>query len=315
MDVDLPEFLSHWTTLSKPITSKTLKRAILEVLELEHSPRQRKEEEDLASNTSAMARILVAEDVETNQKIAKEMIQMLGCDVEIASNGKEAVEKYLYGNFDLIFMDCQMPVMDGYEATQRIRMLEDNSRLKPVPIVALTAGINKEDKEKCKIAGMNRYLTKPFSISELTGVLKEFLGENVSYRSVRDKGADSATTASALLEVINRQAVDNIREVEKQTGRSILPAIFEGFNSQMTEKFQELDVDLDSEDPQALYRTAHAIKSMSANIGAVKVQQISSDIEVTGRAGSTAGTEKDIILLKTAYKDFVKVFEAEFLAG
>ena len=314
-DMDIPEYLPHWTPLSKPITSKILKDAILKVVPLEGNPADTEKNEDRAASIGTAAKILVAEDVVTNQKIAQEMIQMLGCEVDIANNGKEAIEKYSTGNFDLIFMDCQMPVMDGYEATRHIRVQEKENQLNMVPIVALTAGINKEDKARCKAAGMNRYLTKPFSISELTGVLKEFLGENISYTpthmSIRPDAIESGATTSAPLEVINRQAVDNIREVEKQTGRSILPAIFEGFNSQMAEKLKELDIDLGSGDPQALYRTAHAIKSMSANIGAEQVRRISSDIEVAGRAGTTDGMSEQVILLKKAYNNFVLLFKIE----
>ena len=313
-EAEAPKLFTHWITLSKPVTSKTLEHAVRNVLGM-NKPSVLHETQIQEPPAKTNARILVTEDVETNQKIAREMIQMLGCKVDIANNGEEAIEKYRSGNFDLIFMDCQMPIMDGYEATRKIRALENENSHKPIPIIALTAGINEEDKTKCKAAGMNRYLTKPFSISELTEVLKAYLGDKVESvaRGVSDPNItpEPRTKTPAHLEIINRTAVENIREVEKQTGRSILPTIFDGFNSQMSEKLEEIESDLKSGDPQALYRTAHAIKSMSANIGAEQVRQLSSSIEITGRAGSTEGISNEILLLGQAYEEFVKSFEAE----
>ncbi len=313
-EAEVPKSFTHWVTLSKPVTSKTLEHAIRNVLGI-HKPSILLETQEQEPPIKTNARVLVTEDVETNQKIAREMIQILGCEVDIASNGEEAVEKYSSGHFDLIFMDCQMPIMDGYEATRQIRMLENENQCKPIPIIALTAGINEEDKARCKAAGMNRYLTKPFSISELTEVLTAYLGYKVGSAALgvskENIVPEPRTKTPVHLEVINWAAVENIREVEKQTGRSILPTIFDGFNSQMSEKLEEIESDMKSGDPQALYRTAHAIKSMSANIGAEQVRQLSSSIEITGRAGSTEGIADEILLLGEAYKEFVKSFEAE----
>jgi CheY-like chemotaxis protein/nitrogen-specific signal transduction histidine kinase/HPt (histidine-containing phosphotransfer) domain-containing protein len=315
IDVELPDQLNNWIPLSKPVTSKGLESAIAElVVSDDMDVPTEQNTEDAVSYT---AKILVTEDVETNQRIAQEMIQMLGCEVDIANNGEEAIEKYMDGNFDLIFMDCQMPVMDGYEATRRIRELESSNQYQPIPIVALTAGINKEDKERCRLAGMNRYLTKPFSITELTEVLRDFLGESIGTFSParEDRKNHTATditedTNDPRLEIINEKAVNNIREVEKQTGRSILPTIFEGFKSQMNEKLEELGNDLNNGDPQSLYKTAHAIKSMSANIGAEQVRRHSSSIEIIGRSGSIEDVADTIQTLKSAYEEFVMSFGA-----
>src|SRR5690606_4479430 len=119
--------------------------------------------------------ILVAEDVHTNQQIIVEIIRLLGHEVEIAGNGQIAVEKYLCGKFSLIFMDCQMPVMDGYTATRKIRIIEMEQNIQRVPIIALTAGSNKEDKDRCYQAGMDGYLTKPFSISDIQKNIEKHL--------------------------------------------------------------------------------------------------------------------------------------------
>jgi len=314
IDIELPAPFTNWLRLSKPVTAKGLLSALGKLTGNGNSTVQ-DAKEIITPKTSSALRVLVAEDVETNQKIALEMIQMLGCEVDIADNGEEAIEKFENGNYDLIFMDCQMPIMDGYEATRRIRELEREGKLSPVPIVALTAGINKEDKLRCKDAGMNRYLTKPFSIPDITAVLREFLGHNIGSKPIngldKEKRTEADTTTTHHVVVINKQAVDNIREVEKQTGRLILPAIFEGFNSQMADKLQEIDDNFQSGDSDAIYRTAHAIKSMSANIGAEQVRQISSNIEIEGRAGSLENAGDNIILLKGAYREFAELFKTE----
>lgn len=95
------------------------------------------------------------------------MLQILNFSVVIAQNGEEAVKQYLENDFDLIFMDCQMPLMDGFEATTKIRELESREEKNHTPIIALTAGSGKEDRLRCIRSGMDDYLTKPFSISEL----------------------------------------------------------------------------------------------------------------------------------------------------
>ena len=108
--------------------------------------------------------ILLAEDNRVNQQVAVKMLRKMGCTTEIAQNGSEAVEKVKIGNFDLVFMDCQMPIMDGFEATKQIRALDAGDGL---PIVAMTANAMKGDQERCLEAGMDDYLAKPISTESL----------------------------------------------------------------------------------------------------------------------------------------------------
>jgi CheY-like chemotaxis protein len=105
----------------------------------------------------ATPRALLVEDNATNQFVAKRFIEKAGCVVDVAANGAEALEKIAAADFDLVFMDCQMPIMDGYEATKRIRQ----GRLSTVPIIAMTAHAMKGDRERCLAVGMTEYLSKP----------------------------------------------------------------------------------------------------------------------------------------------------------
>ncbi|WP_397456063.1 response regulator [Pseudomonas versuta] len=114
------------------------------------------------------AQVLLVEDNPVNQLVAKGMLGKLGCDVVIAAHGGEALSQLERSNFDLVLMDCNMPVMDGYEATRQIRQ---SGRWPQLPIVALTANAMPEERERCRTAGMNDYLAKPFRREELEALL------------------------------------------------------------------------------------------------------------------------------------------------
>jgi CheY-like chemotaxis protein len=119
------------------------------------------------------AHVLLVEDYPVNQELTQAMLEMIGCQVEIANNGKEALQILQDKNFDLIFMDLLMPEMDGFECTREIRKLPPP--LRTVPIVALTANALQGDREKCLLAGMDDYISKPFRITDLEHILKKFL--------------------------------------------------------------------------------------------------------------------------------------------
>jgi CheY-like chemotaxis protein len=114
--------------------------------------------------------ILLAEDNKVNQKLASRMLEKLGHEVVIAENGEEAIEKMKQGDFDLILMDVQMPIMDGFQATKKIRESEQKGN-KHIPIIALTAYAMKGDREKCLKAGMDGYLSKPINLKEIKNTI------------------------------------------------------------------------------------------------------------------------------------------------
>lgn len=119
-------------------------------------------------------RVLVAEDNEVNQMVSKAMLERLNCEVIMACNGAEALSAYISQHFDLILMDCNMPVMDGFEATRQIRALEQQREAAPVPIVALTAHAFEHIRQECLDAGMNGHLSKPFDFEQLDKLLQQF---------------------------------------------------------------------------------------------------------------------------------------------
>ena len=117
---------------------------------------------------AAPMRVLVAEDTPVNQTVARRMLESLGCDVEIVENGELAIERATTGEFDLVLMDCQMPVMDGYLATHALRTA-GRGEVRSLPIIAMTANAMAGDRERCLEAGMDDYLVKPVAAGRARG--------------------------------------------------------------------------------------------------------------------------------------------------
>ena len=165
--------------LTKPLKPRQLMHAILRALEgKKKQPIVKKvkaSQKTMIWEKSGLRQVnvLLVEDHPTNQKVAAKMLSKLNCTVDIAENGKIAVEKITQNAYDILFMDCQMPVMDGFEATIIIRALGDSSK-RGVPIIAMTANAMKGDKEKCLNVGMDDYITKPVKLKTLQDVLKKY---------------------------------------------------------------------------------------------------------------------------------------------
>lgn len=137
------------------------------------SPNSENQHPNLSSELEikSPSRVLLVEDNAINQLVASEMLAHFGCSTEVANNGSEAVEFIKTNSYDLVLMDCQMPVMDGYEATVEIRNWEREMGRKEIPIVALTANALSGEKEKCLQAGMNKFMTKPFTMDSFAKIL------------------------------------------------------------------------------------------------------------------------------------------------
>lgn len=314
----LDSVFDNWQRISKPVTRDSLETAITKHL----AQKPRKPESSNIENdedSGLRLNILVAEDVETNRKIIREMLAILGHNVEVVINGKQAFEKFDHQTYDVIFMDCQMPIMDGFEATENIRNLEKRRGRNATPIIALTAGLDKKDRQRCETSGMNHYVGKPFSISDIRQALEPILknsqhekttlcdANQTAFREEAESNQNNETP------ILNRKAINTIIEIEKQTGNKLLPEIFEGYQSQMHTKTEELRKHIKDSDHGNTYKTAHAIKSMSANVGALKVQSISSKIEYEGKQEGNFELNPLLLELESAYDEFIIEFRQEYL--
>lgn len=122
---------------------------------------------------SEKIKILVVEDHFINQELMKEMLDRMNCTVDTAENGKEALDRVENNTYDVIFMDLQMPEMDGLQATQQIRKIQEKKNVK-TPIIALTANAMQSDQKKCMDAGMDDYLSKPFEMNDIEKLLRKY---------------------------------------------------------------------------------------------------------------------------------------------
>ncbi len=171
-DAYLDKF-SRYETM-RAVLSAMLEHDSKEALVTQHSIEDAKKAKD-SDEIRFNASILLVEDVIPNQIIAKKFITKMGPSVEVANNGKEAVTAFVAGAYDLIFMDCRMPEMDGYEATTAIRQLEKDSDDPPITIIALTANASIDDRNLCEQAGMNDVVTKPFRRTDISECLQQWL--------------------------------------------------------------------------------------------------------------------------------------------
>jgi PAS domain S-box-containing protein len=169
--------------LSRPLRRSSLYDSLVALLGLTARPSARATPtgQSPVRPGTLRARVLVAEDNLVNQKVAVRTLEMLGCQAEVAENGALAVEAFKLRDFDVVLMDCQMPVLDGFEATRVIRAMEQVGHR--VPIIAVTANAMQGDRERCLEAGMDDYVPKPVTMGALDDVLRKWLPELTAYRA------------------------------------------------------------------------------------------------------------------------------------
>jgi CheY-like chemotaxis protein/HPt (histidine-containing phosphotransfer) domain-containing protein len=220
-------------------------------------------------------RILLAEDNPVNQKVARNMIERLGLAVEVVSNGREAIAAWGTGGFDLIFMDCQMPQLDGYAATREIRRLEPEGQR--IPIVALTAHAMKGDEDKCRAAGMDDYLTKPLDRAKLLAALERLLG-----KATLQQAAPIADPAPAKPEPVDWTAL-----LDSAGGDSRAAAeLVELFISSGDDNLAAIAAALARGDYAAVGEQAHALKGAGASVHARAASAAAAALEQAVRSGA-----------------------------
>ncbi|MFV3304585.1 ATP-binding protein [Pseudomonas sp. NY15181] len=170
LEQPLTQSLAPLRQLARPLSRAVLFQALKQAFE--HQPLPASADTGTAQAEQFSARVLLVEDNPVNQLVAKGLLQKLGCIVAVATNGEEALAQLGDGTFDLVLMDCNMPVMDGYQATQAIR---ESGRWPGLPVIALTANVLPEERERCRAAGMDDYLAKPFHRDELAATLERWV--------------------------------------------------------------------------------------------------------------------------------------------
>ena len=232
-------------------------------------------------------RVLVAEDNITNQQVALAMLKKLGCRADAVANGKEALASLRDIPYDLVLMDCQMPEMNGYEATARIRDPQSGVRNTRIPIVALTAHAMRGDREKCLAAGMDDYLMKPVEVKALKAVLDRWLkreAKSSPSTAVRDRAARAPGARGGSPAVFDEAGL-----IERLMGdRGVAGAIVRGFLNDMPKQLASLESHLAAGDTAAAGRLAHTIKGAAAGVGGNAMRQAAWAMEEAAKAGDLA---------------------------
>ena len=223
-------------------------------------------------------RVLVAEDNLVNQEVSAGMLSKLGYRVTVVPDGLQAVQENLRLPFDIIFMDCQMPVMDGYEATRRIREHETSGGR--AIIIAMTANAFEGDRERCIRSGMDDYIAKPFRRSEFREMLTKW---TLHLRDARRKSAGNARAQQPAPpesgSVIDRSRIREINSIKSGLRPNLLLRIIRHFRDDVPQKIAAMREGCDNGDALKVRSAAHALHGSSAQLGAVVLAGVSEEIE------------------------------------
>jgi len=226
-------------------------------------------------------RILVADDNETNQMVAVRMLQRLGYEADVAANGLDVVEALTRIPYNVVLMDCQMPEMDGFEATRTIR-LSESSHGGRVPIVAMTANAMQGDRERCIETGMDDYISKPVKLEELSRVLERWLEE----RDERGAAREATPAREPEAAPVDRAVLAGFRDADPEGAAAFLSALIDKFLQEASARLTSLREGAGRRDAAGLGRASHALKGSAASLGATGLASLCSSLEQEAKTGS-----------------------------
>ncbi len=244
-------------------------------------------------------RILLAEDNAVNQKLALRQLQKLGYAAHAVGNGAEVLQEVERFGFDVILMDCQMPEMDGYEVTIRLREFEKRNagRRTPAYIIAVTAHAMDGDRERCLSAGMNDYLTKPLHIAQL---------ETALLRATRRRPVTAPVEAT-----LDPVSIASLKELREPGQPDPLVELVGLFNREAEACTDRMEKGLASRDPEITARAAHSLKGSSSNLGAVRLASLCASVEKNSKAGDWSPVGDQLREIKTELGRVRQMLQAE----
>lgn len=243
------------------------------------------ETERLIQTAYPHARILLAEDNKVNQMIAIEMLRGLGYTAVPVNNGKEALEEISRNKYDLVLMDCQMPEMDGYQATAALRTMKNN-----IPIIAMTANAFKGDREKCLEAGMNDYVSKPVNRNLLFKAIEQWLKKDVP------------------LETVKHDVIAHLKSMQKPGGPDIFARLLNLYFESSSSDIEKIRKAAEAKNWKEVGEAAHSLKSSSANLGAAIVSSLCANIEKSALADNH-DVDKTKALINDLESAYLKAIE------
>ncbi len=278
-DAELNE-LGFKAFLTKPVKMSTLFSALNKALGQEEStskqPEASADDNQPAGIHQKNIRILLAEDNLTNQKVALKILEKMGYTTDAVENGLEVIKALETLHYDIVLMDVQMPEMDGFEATRRIRSGKTKVKSPDLPIIAMTAHAMKGDRERCITAGMDDYVAKPVHRDELQQAISRCLSVNSAAEKVEKQVAEKKIDKDVSLDPA---ALLHRVEGDEEIYREILEIYLED----TPEQIKKLKQYIAENDPDHVRNQAHTLKGASANVGALKLQKISFELEKAGK--------------------------------
>jgi two-component system sensor histidine kinase/response regulator len=229
--------------------------------------------------------ILLVEDTPVNREVGIGMLELLGHRVDVAEHGQQAVDATAQQPYDIVLMDCQMPVMDGFSATDAIRERERASNnARRLPIIALTAHAVEGDRERCLSAGMDDYLTKPFTLRQLQNMLARW---DPAHEAHPDSRHEPDRAVPPIEAAIDTDAWDAIRALQRPDRPNLLHKTITLYLAHSQSLIDQLQQTLAQPDIPSAQMAAHTIKSSSAQLGAHRLAQLCQEVEAACLAGTT----------------------------
>jgi len=257
-------------------------------------------------------RLLLVEDIPLNQKVALLMLQQLGYSADVASNGKEALVALSRQDYDVVFMDVQMPEMDGLEATRWI--LKQRSPASRPWIIAMTAHTMQGDREECLNAGMNDYISKPLRVETLVQALDNYRHSGDQQRGRGAGGAGEAGGAGgaggAPYPSIDAEVLQALRDMAGDDAPSVLAEVISSYLEDAPPRLKAITLAVADGDAAAVQKSAHAFRSLSVTVGGIPLAQVCEALETMGCAGTTVGAE---VLVKQLQIEFERLEAALLL--
>jgi two-component system sensor histidine kinase/response regulator len=253
-----------------------------------------------ATSRAFVPKILLVEDNPVNREVAVGMLESLGCVAHSAENGWLALEAINKDAYDAVLMDCQMPVMDGLTATAELRRRELNAGGARLPIIALTANAMEGDRERCLAAGMDDFLSKPFSQQQLAALLKRWLALHVLPESERREGSR--------LPLIDAGVLRNIAALARP---ALLNSMIELYLLHSPPLITAIERAVASGQVEALQEALHTFKSSTANLGGLRLATLTKECEVLAREGGIAKAAPTVQRIRREYQDFCNALMQE----
>ena len=252
-------------------------------------------------------RVLICEDNAINQMFAKEVCRRAGIEVVISENGQVGIETLQQDtDFDAIFMDCHMPIMDGFEASRKIRELVNEGSLPKIPVIALTANAVAGDREKCVAAGMDDYLTKPFEIQDFL----EIIHTNTTVTP------DPATESKANASDDSGEPIFNLEKLLSQIDDRVFALdIANQFAASLPRYKKDLEECLDQQDAELVFAVSHRLKGTASTVKADRISSIATEIESASRDGQLDDLQSQVAELLQEFENFSNVIREEIAIG